>query len=404
MQIDSGNAGKVRVKVGYYLGNASLDQGGVAPYAIRVLESLLRTEGDSKIEVVVINGDTPQQVSTPANETTFPLLKLLGRRLMESYQVLTREGSVAERIQKRAPKSPDPRFASLDILHVPYQIAPTHELPYICTMHDVQELHFPANFSAKEREMRAIHYRKSIENAARVVVSFEHIKADLIRFFDCPEEKVRVMPLPYRDCVLKSLEPERLAEMSSRYANFGTFLLYPAQTWAHKNHLMLIEAFERARAKLGVPVTLVCTGKTNDYFRIIEKRIQQSEYANTIQFLGVVDEGELRWLYENCLGVVIPTLYEAGSFPLIEAMSLSAPVICSNVTSLPDTLGSSDYLFDPNDADALAAMMIRLSSDEDFRTANRKHCRDRIEKLMRTDIAEPYFNLWQEVFEEIRSK
>jgi glycosyltransferase involved in cell wall biosynthesis len=299
---------------------------------------------------------------------------------------------------------PDPRFASLDLLHVPFQTPPTYDLPYICTMHDVQELHFPEYFSAKEREVRAIHYRKSLENAVRIVVSFEHVKSDLIRFFGCPEDKVRVMPLPYRNCMLRQLETPKLAETAAKYSGVSPFFLYPAQTWVHKNHLLLIEAFERTRAMLGFPVSLVCTGKLNDYFEVIEKRLQTSEYASSIHFKGIVDEGELRWLYENCLGVVIPTRYEAGCFPLIEAMSMSAPVICSNVTSLPDTLDNTKYLFDPQDPRELTDLMIRLASDEEFREANRSHGRNRIEQLKRADVAGPYFQLWSEVLEELYSK
>ena len=81
---------------------------------------------------------------------------------------------------------------------------------------------------------------------------------------------------------------------------------------------------------------------------MIEK-ISELNLSEAVHFLGIVPEEDLISLYKNSSLVVIPTLYEAGSGPLYEAMRYQVPVICSNVTSLPDTVSNDEFLFDPND-------------------------------------------------------
>ena len=52
------------------------------------------------------------------------------------------------------------------------------------------------------------------------------------------------------------------------------FLFYPAQFWAHKNHLRLIEAFREVAAE--VPdLHLVLTGKKRDEYERRDERHQQ---------------------------------------------------------------------------------------------------------------------------------
>lgn len=73
--------------------------------------------------------------------------------------------------------------SNIKLLHVPIQYSPIYKtfVPVITTMHDVQEFHFPEFFTASERLHRAINNLKSVSESDHVIVSFEHIKKDLIK-------------------------------------------------------------------------------------------------------------------------------------------------------------------------------------------------------------------------------
>lgn len=79
---------------------------------------------------------------------------------------------------------------------------------------------------------------------------------------------------------------------------------------------------------------------------------------------GYVADRELEWLYRNCFGFVYPSLFEGFGMPVLEAMALGAPVICSRTTSLPEVAGEAAVLVDPLDSAAMAAAMVRLASGE----------------------------------------
>jgi glycosyltransferase involved in cell wall biosynthesis len=100
-----------------------------------------------------------------------------------------------------------------------------------------------------------------------------------------------------------------------------------------------------------------------------------------IYFLGIVDEVTLYSLYKSCAGVVVPTLYEAGSFPLMEALLLGIPVICSDTTSLPDTINDDNFIFNPNDIDSISNKVFQLWNDDTFRSLSSRNGKKQSYKL-----------------------
>lgn len=400
------------MKIGYYLGSACVSSGGVGPYAWRVLELLLRSCRDYDIEITVLCTNEAQeqcfrlfdkyQAQSNAAVCLIPDRAGLISCFCRALGVVLAKYLPKIGVRKRLDLAFSPSyqwFASLDIdlLHVPYQTPPLYDFPYPCivTMHDVQELHFPEYFSPEQRAWRAEHYWKSLQCASGVIVSFSHVKQDLIKFFNLPATQVFVCPLPYDQISLGYPRDQDDTKYSAKYDSFGDFILYPAQTWRHKNHLTLCKAIEHLKVRYKLPVHLVCTGKKNAFFdEVIESYLVSSLASEQIHFMGVVPEEELCWLYRNCALVVVPTLYEAGSFPLLEAMCLDAPVICSSVTSLPETIGDSRFVFEPLDIEALSQLILEMLGNPGLRQANIINSRARADQLRQIDSFKSMYAMW----------
>lgn len=375
------------LKIGFYAGDGDIRRGGAVPYAKRLAKTISESRYRSGLTVSIVE-------ASEANCAQRFFRGVLDRSI-DAYCAFTQRGPFEMRSgrQRRISR----QFSRFDIVHVPFQSVPTGvgDLPYIVTIHDVQELHFPQYFTGEERLWRAIGNYNAIRDSKAVVVSFEHIKEDLIRFFQCSPDKVFVAPLPFEACLLAEPGECESSGFSQKYSGIGDYILYPAQTWEHKNHLRLIEAYEIARKKTGEKFSLVCTGHTNSYFeKFIEPRIEASQYADSIYFLRVLPESELRWLYEHSRGVVIPTLYEAGSFPLVEAMSLGVPVICGDTTSLPEMIGDRRFVFKPTDSYHMATSICLLVGDESFRAESHANGVNRFRELCSVDVAGFYESLW----------
>jgi len=247
----------------------------------------------------------------------------------------------------------------------------------ISTLHDLQHIHSPEFFSREELDNRAVLYKQSAVFAERVIVSFQHVKNDIVAHYGIQADKIDV-------CLWGVDRPQVPDEASVRAAQKlhnvkAPYLFYSANTWRHKNHLGLIKAFNILRKRSGSDISLVCTGqKLPDHFPVIEEELKKLGLEGSVRFTGYIPEADVRALLKGAALAVIPTLYEAGSFPLIEAMSFEVPVICSNVTSLPDTIGDERFVFDPANAESIADKISLMLNDERLRAENIVNSKRRI--------------------------
>jgi len=80
-----------------------------------------------------------------------------------------------------------------------------------------------------------------------------------------------------------------------------------------------------------------------------------------------VAEEDLPALYNAAEVFVFPSMFEGFGLPVIEAMACGTPVICSNVTALPEVAGEAAVLIDPRSAQGIAGALERVMSDERLR-------------------------------------
>jgi len=85
---------------------------------------------------------------------------------------------------------------------------------------------------------------------------------------------------------------------------------------------------------------------------------------------------------------------------LMESMLMQVPVICSNVTSLPDTIGDSKFVFDPFDIEDIADKIYRVYTDEHFRELNSQNSVCNSKKFVTTNALQ----IFQKVYQELHTK
>jgi Glycosyltransferase len=267
--------------------------------------------------------------------------------------------------------------AGADVVHFPFQDAFTTDIPSIYQPHDLQHLHLPDLFSPWVRARRERVYRTHSNRAAMVVAMTSWGKRDFIANYDLPPEKVTVVP---GGSVLREYPPPTdrdIGELRSRLSLPESFLLYPAQTWPHKNHMRLLEALASIRDEHGVSILLVCPGKQTDHYREIQDLIGSLGLEPLTRFPGFVSPLELRALYELATGLVFPSLFEGWGLPVCEAFDAGLPVASSTATGLPDVVGDAGLMFDPDDTQAIAGEVLRLWQDAGLRASLRERGRER---------------------------
>jgi glycosyltransferase involved in cell wall biosynthesis len=233
--------------------------------------------------------------------------------------------------------------------------------------HDLQYLHLPEFFTPRVRRGLDASYRALCAQAEMVAVASCWVKRDVVAQFGLDEDKVQVVPLAAPVLAYPEPSEDDLMKTSSEFALPDAFLFYPAQTWPHKNHIELLRALGLLRDRYGLRIPLVCSGQLTAHIRQIRSFAESAGVTDQVTFLGFVSPLTLQCLYRLCRAVVIPTRFEAGSFPMMEAFSTGAPVACSNVTSLPEQAGDAALIFDPTDPADMAEAIRRLWTDASLR-------------------------------------
>lgn len=164
--------------------------------------------------------------------------------------------------------------------------------------------------------------------------------------------------------------PSDCARIKTRYGLEQPFILFPAVTWAHKNHLQLFRALAHLRDERRLTIRLVCTGACYpDFWPRIEEGLRKLNLSGQVKFLGYLADADLRAIYRLASYLVLPSLYDASSLPIFEAWLDGLPIICSNATALPEQVRDAALLFDPTDVKALAdAVVTGVTNSEVRRT------------------------------------
>jgi glycosyltransferase involved in cell wall biosynthesis len=259
--------------------------------------------------------------------------------------------------------------ADIEVMHFTHQGGFLTRLPTIFQPHDLQHLHFPEFFSEGERDSRELRYRTYCDEADLVVTMTSWGKRDLIRQYGLPEAKVAVINWGSILDTYPSPSADDLEEARRRLSLPDSFVLYPAQTWPHKNHLGLLEAITLIRDRHQETIPVVCSGRRNEYFPEIERRVKELGLAHDVIFPGFVSPLELRCLYSMARALVFPSRFEGWGLPICEAFSAGVPVASSSATGLPDLVGDAGLLFNPEDSEQMADCTLRLWSDAGLRAS-----------------------------------
>lgn len=270
--------------------------------------------------------------------------------------------------------------SKLDVLHIPYQELPFFdlEIPTVLSLHDLQHEHYPNFFTEEQLNYRNKYYRLSANLANQIVVTVENCKDDIIDFYGIPERKISITSFGMENRFQNTTLIDR-NELKVKFGFEEKYIFYPAQTWEHKNHITLLKALKRIKDNNKLNFKLVCSGMKNEYYKVIEKYIEDNGLNEDVIFTGFVSNSELYSLYKYCELVVIPTLFEAESLPLLEAMSLEIPVICSNVTSLPNTIADNRFVFKSTNYMQLSELILNIINDENLVKRNVENSKLRIQ-------------------------
>lgn len=250
-----------------------------------------------------------------------------------------------------------------DVLFVP-----SHTLPFclpkrsVITIHDVAFKYLRKSYSFFQYHYLNWSTKRATKKATKIIVPSQATANDLINFYDCPKNKIVIIshgfmpPSPVHDNVFKN---------SLIFKYFGItktvpYILFVGRLESKKNLSRLVEAFAEFSKKYP-KYKLILAGKRGIGFNKILKTVGGLNLMHKVIMPGYVTEHEKAALYKYCKFFAFPSLYEGFGLPILEAFYYKKPVLCSNVSCLPEVGGSAVKYVDPCDTESIAAGLTNLA-------------------------------------------
>ena len=253
------------------------------------------------------------------------------------------------------------RREGYDLVHVPsYRRLPLRKgTKIVATVHDLATLHISGKYDAARMFYNRRIVPSLIRRADHVITVSHYTADDLVNLVGYPRERITVI---YSGINQQSYYPvprdEARARLAGQYGIEGPFMVFVSRIeHPAKNHVRLIQAFERMKARQASEIKLVLAGADWNGADAVRACAAASPFSRDILFPGFVALSDIPCFYSACELAVYPSLFEGFGFPIVEALACGASVICSNTTSMREIAGDCVPKFDPLDVEAMAALM-----------------------------------------------
>jgi len=213
--------------------------------------------------------------------------------------------------------------------------------------------------------MRTIMYL-SVRRADKIIFITNFLRDEFSKKFRIDTDKCVVIPFGadhLDDAISKSASPSLLKRKIK-----NNFILCAGHLYRYKNIPKLLEAF--AKSNMNQTCDLLIAGKIMDqhYFqKRISPLIESYQLQDNVKFPGEVEHERLGSLYKDSLFFIFPSTCESFGKVLLEAMSFGTPILCSNLTAMPEICKDAAIYFDPYDVNDMSQKMLLLAENKNLR-------------------------------------
>jgi glycosyltransferase involved in cell wall biosynthesis len=235
-------------------------------------------------------------------------------------------------------------------------------LRYFLTVYDLCHREFPefpevAGFGLFET--RESYNLQCYAKAIFLIADSNRLKLQICNMYGVQQDRVLVMPYTGSNYVSERKEIKSLT-LHKKYILEPGYLFYPAQFWAHKNHVRILQAL-RILKQRGRVVHVAFAGTDKGGRAHVENTALKFGMIDQVHFLGFVPSEDLPGLYDNSLALVMPTYFGPTNLPPLEAWLRGVPVIYSKHLSVG--IDEGVLAIDPDVAESIAQAIEKLTQE-----------------------------------------
>ncbi len=246
------------------------------------------------------------------------------------------------------------------------------EINYIVTVWDLchrDHPEFPEVRTNREFEARERSYRALLPRATAIFVDSELGKVNVILRYGIDNGRVHVMPFQAAAETRESTSSciQSAIDLHLKYNLELPYVFYPAQFWAHKNHVYLLEGLRTLDQRYGIRIGAIFSGGDKGNLAYVKSYVRKLNFENRVRFIGFVANEEIPELYRQSFALVMPSYFGPTNLPPLEGFKLGVPVLYSDKAGLRDQVGDAALLMDLSDPGSMADHIKNLIDDPQLR-------------------------------------
>ncbi|MDR0606479.1 MAG: glycosyltransferase [Bacteroidales bacterium] len=226
---------------------------------------------------------------------------------------------------------------------------------------DFQEKYVPQFFSKMAVYNRHVYYITVIKNELDVVFSSNNAKNDFKKFY--PQHTNKKYVLRFASIIdIGKLFKCNETILRNKYSLNKPYFVVSNQFWAHKNHIVVLEALKIVKEK-NPEILVVFTGKESDhrnpkYTDSLKTFVIENNLSDNVRFLGFVDRTEQLALLRHSIAVIQPSLFEGWSTVVEDCKTIGKHIVLSNLPVHIEQINEDVTFFDPLDENRLAEILL----------------------------------------------
>jgi glycosyltransferase involved in cell wall biosynthesis len=252
-----------------------------------------------------------------------------------------------------------------DVIHVPHWAPPlASPAPIVVTVHDIIPALLPAYRGRLWVRLYTALVSAATGGAARVLADSDASARDIHEHLRVPAERVRTIYLAAGSQYAPQGDWRVDDPIREKYGLAEGYVLYLGGFDTRKNVRGLLSAWTWAANSIGQSYPLVIGGRLptpdGELFEDLPALAAELDIADTVKFIGAVDEADKPALYRGATAFAFPSRYEGFGLPPLEAMASGVPVVTTTGGSLPEVMGSAGYLIPADDTRTFGAALLTI--------------------------------------------
>ena len=290
--------------------------------------------------------------------------------------------------------------AGVELLHCTSNTAPIWcDIPLVLTLHDIIFLE-PRDKNNKSlyQNMGWLYRRlvvpRILHKCQRIITVSNFELKNIVDKLQIPESRMAMIYNGYNEW-FRPIEDTK--NIYKKYIKEKGFIFFLGNTDPKKNTERTLVAYAKYLKQSKVKRPLLMADLDRQFLEDIIKRNDIEIIRERLHLPGYIPNSDLPYIYNDAFAFLYTSLRESFGIPLLEGMACGTPVITSNTSSMPEIGGKDAILINPEKSDEIAAMLLRLETDEVFYNEKRAVGLQRAQLFSWRHTAEQLLSLYHDL-------